>query len=78
MTSKGQPTQDDGKAGPSGPIQEEKDKRKDEARGYSGTSVQQKVKEKKKDISEKKTKGPKEKSRCTPKTVGNIEKISYI
>ena len=44
MASKGQPIQDDGKVGPSGLIQEEKDKtEKDEARGSSGSPLQQKV-----------------------------------
>ena len=47
MASKGQPTQDDCEAGPSGLIHEEEDKREeDELRGPPGTSVQQNVKEK--------------------------------
>ena len=45
MASKGQPTQDDGKVGHSGFIEEEKDKSKEgETSGPSGTSVQPKVK----------------------------------
>ena len=47
MASKGQPTPDDCKAGLSGLIQEKENKTKeDEARCPSGTSVQQKMKEK--------------------------------
>ena len=73
MICKGQPTQDNSEAGPSGLIQKEKNKRKeDDARGLSGTSVKQKVKEKKKNGSseKKKTEGPKKKTRFAPKTGG--------
>ena len=58
MASKGQPTQDDGEAGPLAQIQEQMHNRKeDEALSSSGTSVQEKVKEKeRKNSSEKKKK----------------------
>ena len=68
MASKCQHTQNDGKADPLGPIQE----KKDETNGPSGTSVLQRVKEKKrKSNSEKeKAEGSEEKSRYAPKTGG--------
>ena len=70
---KGQPTPYDGEAGQTGLMQKKKNKRKvDEASGLSGTSVQQKVKGKKRKGSsgKKKAEGSEEESIYAPNSGG--------